>query len=137
MPNLISFPDAPNSIPMSNTFLIEADQPFAESALWQIQKNYFEIAGPDAWSKGVVPHYITSNPHIARSYADLIFAFFRDQNRLGKTDQKVRILELGAGSGKLAYNLLRSLDQLCADAPFPIPEYSYILTDLPRPNIEF
>ena len=137
MPNLISFPDIPNSISMSNTFLIEADQPFAQSALWEIQKNYFEIAGPEAWAQGVVPHYITSNPHIARSYADLIIAFFRDQERLGRTGQKVRILELGAGSGKLAYNLLRSLDQLCADAPFPIPEFSYILTDLPRSNIEF
>lgn len=122
---------------MSSPYIIEENRPFSQSKLWDLQTEYFERAGPDAWSKGQVPHYITSNPHIARNYAELIFAFFRDQYRRNAAHQPVRILELGAGTGKLAYNLLRCLDQFCEDAPFPTPHYTYILSDLPRANLDF
>lgn len=121
----------------TTTYTLAQNQPFAQSILWDLQAEYFHSAGPEAWARGQVPHYITSNPRIARNYADLVFAYFRDLHRQGHSRQPLTILELGAGSGKFAYNFLTALKALCADAPFPTPSYTYVLSDLPHANLEY
>lgn len=110
---------------------------FSESPLWDLQKSYYERIGPEAWSEGIVPHYITNNPFIAEEYVRLILAYFRDLYRQGHGDLKVHILELGAGAGKLGYLILKTLHKWAEDVPHPVPDYTYLLSDLAASNLEF
>lgn len=118
-------------------YTIEQGARLSQSKLWGLQRSYFEAAGPEAWRTGRVPHYVTSNTHLAGSYASFVFGFFRDLARMGRTDEKVYILELGAGSGRLAYHFLKALERLCKGAAFAVPEYCYVLSDLAASNVEF
>lgn len=111
---------------------------FARSPIWSLQRQFFLEQGIQAWSGGKVPHYITNNPFLARTYAEIVFGFFRDRERAGRVSaEPVYLLELGGGTGRLAFHVLRHLAFLCADAAFPVPSYCYILSDVPRQNISF
>ncbi len=57
------------------SFLLEEKQRFSKSLLWQLQRQFFEQQGIQAWRQGTVPHYITSNPHIANAYAQVVLGF--------------------------------------------------------------
>lgn len=37
--------------------------------LWKLMMSFYERKGIDSWSQGVVPHFITCNAFIGRSYA--------------------------------------------------------------------
>lgn len=103
-------------------------------SLWRLQRRYFHDRGPEAWRGGEVPHYITSNPLIAETYARLVLAFLRD--RAGDADpQPLQIIELGAGSGRFAYHFLDRLETHCAAAGQPRPPLRYIMTDLAESNL--
>src|SRR5882724_834418 len=93
--------------------LLEERQVFSRSLLWKLQRAYFAEAGADAWRLGEVPHYVTSNPRVADSYAEIVFAFWRDRNRLAPAAGPLHICELGAGSGRLAFHFLTRLVRLC------------------------
>ena len=41
----------------------------SESHLWQLMMSFYDRKGPDSWSQGIVPHFITCNAFIGRSYA--------------------------------------------------------------------
>jgi tetratricopeptide (TPR) repeat protein len=111
---------------------------FSQSPIWSLQRQYFEEQGILAWRNGEVPHYITNNPSLARAYAEIVFGFFRDRNRLNRaSSEPIYLLELGAGSGRFAYHFLKYLNLLCDQASFVTPEFCYILSDLPQKNIDF
>jgi len=121
-----------------NDITIEKEQLFSRSYLWQLQREYFQQQGIAAWQQGEVPHYITSNPAMAKAYAEMIFCFMRDRVRLyPQNKQRIYLVELGAGSGRLAYHLLTHLQRLCKNAAFQVPCFTYILTDLAQSNINF
>src|SRR5260370_23820590 len=84
----------------------------SESQIWEWQRQYFEGKGIQAWSAGEVPQYITSNAYIAAAYSRIVLGW-TDALRAGSLDkdQPVYILELGAGSGRFAYKMLRRLSQ--------------------------
>ena len=56
---------------------IERDARLADSIIWEMQKDFFDKKGVSAWDHQV-PFYITSNPVIANSYANMSFAFMLD-----------------------------------------------------------
>ena len=94
----------PNYIPTTNKnkVILEQDQSFSKSLLWQLQRNFFKNQGVKAWSTGKVPNYITNNPFIAKAYSKIVFAFLQDyyldsENTLDLS-QPVYILEIGSGS---------------------------------------
>jgi tetratricopeptide (TPR) repeat protein len=120
-------------------FVLETGRPFARSRIWQLQNEYFVTRGIEAWRFGEVPHYVTSNPAIANSYAEIIFAFWRDRQRLAPRDgdAPLTICELGAGSGRFAFHLLRRLDALCGQAGVPPQAFRYVLSDAADANLEF
>ena len=93
--------------------IIEADQRLSRSLIWQIQRQYFLNKGMRAWQDDVVPHQISSNPLLARAYSRMVLGYIRDCITAGQTnnfqlnpDQPFYIVELGAGSGRLAYHFL-------------------------------
>ncbi len=119
-------------------------QVFSQSLLWDWQRLYFTQRGIEAWRQGEVPHYVTSNPMIARSYAELVFAFISDYIRLGpkSNDDKdpnepLYLCELGAGSGRFAFHFLTQLIHIWKHAPAALPSFCYVLTDVAQSNLDF
>ncbi|OPA73392.1 hypothetical protein BVG16_29110 [Paenibacillus selenitireducens] len=110
---------------------------FSEAPIWEMQRSYFEEQGIKAWQSEDVPQYITSNPMIAVAYAEMIFGFLQDRARLGYITEPITILELGAGSGRLAFHVLKELCELRDFAGMEIPSFRYIMSDLPVKNIAY
>ena len=120
-------------------FVLEERQHFSRSLIWQLQNRYFAARGVAAWSLGEVPHYVTSNPTIANSYAEMVLAFWHDRKRLANDegDEPQYICELGAGSGRFAFHFLKRLMHLCAEAGVAPQSFRYVLTDAAEGNLEF
>ncbi|GGH23640.1 tetratricopeptide repeat protein [Paenibacillus segetis] len=111
---------------------------FSESPIWEMQRSYYEDQGLKAWLSEEVPQYITNNPMIATSYAEIIFGFLQDRARLGHTTEPVIILELGAGSGRLAFHVLKELCELRDEAVvIQLPPFCYCMSDFALKNITF
>lgn len=108
---------------------------FSEAPIWQAQRDYYEEKGIKAWNNDQVPQYITSNPMIAGSYAEMIFAFLQDRKNMGHGSETVYIVELGAGAGRLAFHVLHELCQLIDFAGISLPSFRYIMTDLAADNV--
>ncbi|MGO4549169.1 SAM-dependent methyltransferase [Paenibacillus sp. 2TAB23] len=110
---------------------------FSEAPIWELQRAYFEEQGIKAWQREEVPQYITSNPVMATAYAEMIFGFLQDRAAQGNILERVTIIELGAGSGQLAFHVLKELSALVAFAELALPPFRYVMTDLPAKNITF
>lgn len=119
------------------SFPIESHRPFHQSALWQMNADYYHQQGVDAWRKGEVPHHLTSNSMVGRTYAELILGYLKDIAAQGNTVDIVYIIELGAGHGRLAYHILRHLDRLIELSTGALPPYCYVLTDIVTDNLNF
>lgn len=102
-------------------------QRLSQNPIWAAQRAYFAAQGPDAWSGGAVPHYVTSNPYLAAAFAEVVVGFARDRARLGDAtpDRPLYLVELGAGCGRLAYALVRALQAAGLRRRFV-----YVMTDL-------
>lgn len=109
---------------------------FSEAPIWEIQRKYFEEKGMQAWTNDQTPHFITSNPMIAAAYAEMIFAFLQDRANQGYVLEPVSIVELAAGTGRLAYHVLRELCRLRDYAGISLPPFRYIMTDLAMKNVD-
>ena len=116
---------------------IEPAKPFSKSLIWQLNRKYYQSKGLDAWREGTVPHHLTSNSMVGKTYAELIFAFLRDLAAKGKIQEKVYILELGAGHGRLAFHILKHLEALIGQISLRLPPYCYVLSDIVEDNLEF
>jgi hypothetical protein len=91
--------------------IIDADRPLSQSLIWQIQRAYFLENGMQAWQEDVVPSSISSNPVMARAYSQILFGYLHDCFAAARTGnfaldetQPIYIVELGAGSGRLAHH---------------------------------
>ncbi len=118
-------------------FLIDPIKPFSESLIWQLNRDYYQETGIDAWRKGIVPHNLTSNALVGKTYAELIFGFLKDLAGKGQLDEKVYILEVGAGHGRLAFHILKYLDRLVGQVGLNLPKYCYVLSDIVEENLVF
>ncbi|MCR8844471.1 tetratricopeptide repeat protein [Paenibacillus sp. SC116] len=108
---------------------------YSEAPIWDLQRTYYEELGMKAWNNDQVPQYITSNPMIGTSYAEMIFGFLQDRASKGYDSEPVLIVELGAGAGRLAYHVLDQLCQLRDYAGITLPPFQYIMTDLAMNNV--
>ena len=108
---------------------------FSEAPIWDLQRTYYEEKGMKAWNNDQVPQYITSNPMIATSYAEMIFGFLQDRASQEHGSEPVWIVELGAGAGRLAYHVLLELCRLRDYAGMSLPPFRYIMTDLAMNNV--
>lgn len=109
---------------------------FSKSAIWKLNKRYYQQQGIKAWSEGPVPHHISSNARVGKVYAELLVAAMKD-GILGKSEEPMHIIELGAGHGRLAFHVLRELDDLLAASKENLPSYKYVLTDVSEATLEF
>jgi tetratricopeptide (TPR) repeat protein len=119
--------------------ILEQDQRFSRSILWQMQRRYFETEGVNAWSTNTVPFFVTSNPYIAKAYAQMIFAWLRDlvaTNALD-TSNPVYIIELGAGSGRFSYHFLTKFFSFFSGSALRHLKIRYVMTDFPEATIRY
>ena len=109
--------------------------PLSQSSIWQRQRDFYVQRGAGVWTGDKVPQFITNNPFIAEIYADIVFGFIRDcagRDAAKGQRQPVRIVELGAGTGKFAYLFLKHLTALLnRDEPL-----RYYMTDCSPELIE-
>jgi hypothetical protein len=125
--------------PQKTWYVFEERQAFSRSTLWELQRHYFRTRSLAAWQQEEVPQYITTNPTVANSYAEIVFAFLRDDERLhgGAGAEPLHICELGAGSGRFAFHFLCRLGELCEQHGVPLARFRYVLTDLVESNLSF
>lgn len=116
---------------------LEKRQRFSTSRIWQLQRDYFNQAGIDAWRSGAVPHYITSNPVVGKTYAELALALLRDLSLRGQREGTVYLLELGAGHGRLCYHFFKHFERYYAESAIPLPPFCYVLSDFTEANLSF
>jgi len=119
--------------------ILERDQRLSKSLLWQLQRRYFEQQGIEAWRQGFVPHYITSNPFIAKAYAKVVFGFLQDWTDSNALDssQPLYVVELGAGSGRFAYHFLQKFLRLLSRSPLKDMLFTYVMTDFSARIIDY
>lgn len=117
--------------------IIESFKPFSESQIWQLNRNYYQEVGISAWSDGEVPHQITSNSLVGKTYAELILGMLKDRAKMGAVKETMYIVELGAGHGRLAFHILKHLDKLMALTDTQLPPFCYVLSDIVEKNLTF
>jgi tetratricopeptide (TPR) repeat protein len=126
-------------------FILEQGQRLSRSMIWTLQESFFKRRGIDAWSRGTVPHYITSNPFIARGYGQVVAAWVRDWQRAAEAadaalcpaldpGQPIHLIELGSGCGRFAYHFLK---QFFATWPSRShgPRVRFVMTDFTERNV--
>src|ERR671933_153330 len=127
------------------TYVLEQDQRLSRSLLWQLQRRFFDAQGPNAWLQdGGVPHYITTNPYIARSYARVALGFLRDCRAVAPGDptfapldptQPVYVVELGHGPGRFGHAFLTQFLDLLARSSLKGIPIQYVMTDVAESNV--
>jgi hypothetical protein len=116
--------------------IIEKNKPLSRSMLWRIQGNFYDEEGKNAWDSKV-PYFFTSNASMARAYAHVILGYSQDCERNGlDRAQPIHIVELGAGSGRFSFLLVKKLQALKLLSPLPIPAFRYVMTDFTQKNID-
>ncbi len=115
----------------------EKSQSYAKSKIWKLQTEYYKRAGIEAWRKDELPLYITSNPVMGQTYAEIVFGLLKDLARQGKKKEKVYLLELGAGHGQFCFHFLKYLEKLLFFKNEDLPPFCYLLSDIAIGNIEF
>ncbi len=119
------------------TYELESARPFSQSLIWDLNRAYYHNHGIDAWGQGLVPHQVTSNSKVGKTYAEIIFGFLKDLAFKGHVTETVYVLELGAGHGRLAYHTIKHLEKLTQQIQVQLPPYCYILSDIAEKNLEF
>lgn len=117
---------------------IEQHKRFSQSALWRLQREYFDKEGINAWVNQV-PFYITSNPFIANCYVRIVIAFMRDWTKK-HPDAKNHIfyiMELGTGSGRFSYYFVKTLDETLKKLGMTDIKFCYVMSDFTKHNIQY
>ncbi|MDF2538038.1 MAG: hypothetical protein K0S76_1059 [Herbinix sp.] len=116
--------------------ILEDKKPLSQSMVWKLQSDFYANQGPEAWIKGIVPQYITTNPYIANLYAKTVFGYCRDIASSEDFDKNttIYIMELAAGVGRFAYTFLKRFINLVESSSLKGLKFKYVITDLAERN---
>ncbi len=117
--------------------LNEEYKPFSASKIWDLQRDFFQEQGVDAWRQSIVPHYVTSNSFIADSYAKVALAYLRDNLSVIDPNEPVYIIELGAGCGRFAHHFLQHFSTRLKQSLLSHLKFTYVITDIVPRNLKF
>ncbi len=122
----------------TNDVIIEQGKHLSESLLWQLQRDYYHSSGINAWVNQI-PFEVTCNPFIANAYAHIAIAFIRDYiaKHPDATAHPFYFLELGAGSGKFSFYVVKAILELLALAGMKQVKVCYIMSDITDNNIKY
>lgn len=110
----------------------------SESHIWTLMSNYYHANGVNSWAGYQVPYFITSNAVMGKTYANLLNNFIKDYTNKNEIadNEKIYIVELGSGSGKFAFNMLKEIVRLMESYPI-LNKICYVMTDFTENNINF
>ena len=74
---------------------------------------------------------------VGKTYASLILGLLTDLALQGKNKEKVYIVELGAGHGRLGFYILQELEIMTEQSAIELPPYCYVLSDIVQKNLDF
>lgn len=111
-------------------------QKLSESSLWRFMRAFYDRRGISAWTEGTVPSQITNHSGLALIYARVLASWLDDLVAAGhvRRDQTVYALELGGGTGRLAYATIRHYQRLRES--MQLPQLCYVLSDFTESNID-
>ncbi len=123
----------------NTTVILEGEKQLSQSMVWNLQSDFFANQGPEAWTKGIVPQYITTNPYIANLYAKTIFGYCRDYATRPNVDKDstIYIMELASGVGRFTYTFLKRFLHIVENSSLKGLKFKYIVTDFSEKNIEY
>lgn len=108
---------------------------YQDSLRWQMQADYYQQRGTDAFLSWEVPFQITSNRLAAEQNARVVLAAIQSQNL--PANQPIRILELAGGLGLFALHFLAVFAELCEQAGLEYAQrLEYWLTDVSVKTLE-
>ena len=114
--------------------------PLSRSVIWRLQRDYYTQRGLEAWTEDMVPSYITNNPFIAEIHASAVAAFAEDCLHHGSPplspENPLRILELGAGTGRFACLFLRKLAGFLRESNLAPEIVRYTMSDCSEALLE-
>ncbi|MCP4360765.1 MAG: hypothetical protein GY796_22385 [Chloroflexi bacterium] len=127
---------------LNGDYIIAADQRLSQSIIWEIQRRYFLRNGIRPWLENIIPSHISSSPVMVRAYSQVVWGYLRDCAAAGAdfsldTDQPIYIVELGAGSGRLAYHFLHHFLPRYKNSPFDLPPIKFVMTDFVPEILQF
>jgi tetratricopeptide (TPR) repeat protein len=119
--------------------ILETNQPLSQSMVWKLQSDFYANQGPEAWIKGIVPQYITTNPYIATLYAKTVFGYCRDivSSKDFDRESTIYIMELAAGVGRFTHTFLKRFLSILENSSLKGLKFKYIVSDLAERNIEY
>lgn len=117
--------------------LLEPHARLSRSKLWDLQRKFYLDKGPTAWTEGVVPFLASTHAGTARDYATLIAAWMHDHRDALDPSAPLYIVELGTGSGRLAYLLARALIRARPVMPRAAPKPCVVATDISEDNLRW
>mmetsp|Transcript_34706 Transcript_34706/g.107340 ORF Transcript_34706/g.107340 Transcript_34706/m.107340 type:complete len:438 (-) Transcript_34706:635-1948(-) len=114
----------------------------SDSLLWKLMMSFYDRKGVESWSQGIVPHFITCNAFIGRAYAKVLLGFLHDCASSNAclpltVSESLYIVELGAGSGKFSFFILKAVKELAELLNFPAEKIVYVMTDFTWNNLKF
>jgi hypothetical protein len=125
-----------SSQPETADLTLERGKRLSESLLWRLQRSFFDNLGAQAWTKGIVPHYITGNGWIADAYAKVVLGWLRDCAGTLDPRHPVTLLELGCGSGRFGYLFFQRLLDLLGRSSLRQVKVRYVMTDFTESTLE-
>lgn len=119
--------------------ILDQDKRLSQSLLWDLQYEAYSQYGIGAWSQKGVPSYITSNSYTTKCYAHVVLGYLRDglSQNVFDLNHPVYLFDLGAGTGRFAYQFLKELFQLIGSGPLSQIKLRYVMTDIAKDNIDF
>jgi tetratricopeptide (TPR) repeat protein len=112
--------------------------PLSEATIFPGLRQFYAESGVQAWAQ-TVPLHATSNPFLADSYATVIVRFIQEAIATGEVerDQPFYVAELGSGSGKFGFHLVKRLRELRQTLGLEHLRIVTVMSDVADANIEY
>jgi len=119
-------------------YIVEKNVRLSQASVWKLQRDFYKEQGPEAWTSGTVPFWITNSSLLAKMYADLVVAWGMDAKRRGwiYPTQPIHVVEMAAGMGMLGYLIIcHLLDTEHIWRPHGL-DFKYVFTDIAKRNVD-
>jgi hypothetical protein len=109
----------------------------SQTRLYPGLREFYSASGVQAWAQ-TVPLQVTCNPKLAETYAAVIVRFVQDAAATGRVDpgQPFYVAELGAGTGKFGFHLVRRIRELRQALGMEHLKIVHIMSDVADANID-
>ncbi len=112
--------------------------PLSSSPIWSLQEKFYSEQGIEAWRSEGIPTLVSTNAHVARVYGEAILAYAEDLGDALDFSEPLNVVELGSGTGKLGFLILKTIERLRPLYPSLAKlKFRYVMTDITERTIEW